>query len=51
MIDWDCGPGNMFIDNAMRYFTDGNQEYNRDGEWGALTTRIWCTPEANTSKV
>ena len=38
MIDWDCGPGNMFIDNAMRYFTNGKMEYDNNGEWGAQGT-------------
>ncbi len=38
MVDWDCGPGNMFIDAAMRYYTDGEMEYHRDGEWGAKGT-------------
>lgn len=33
MIDWYCGPANMFIDATLRCFTDHQLEYDEDAEW------------------
>lgn len=38
VIGWDTGPGNAILDLAVTQLTQGNQTYDRGGQWAAQGT-------------